>query len=86
MLIIDYLLKIKQTTPLKGMSDAQKRHEELEGAFVVSDDRFVGKHLMVIDDLFRSGETLNAVSNALIFGGKVDKLTTITATITRSRR
>lgn len=84
--VTDYLLKIKQTTPLKGMSDAQKRHEELEGAFAVADDRFTGKHLLLIDDLFRSGETLNAVSNVLISGGKIAKISVITATITRSRR
>jgi len=82
----DYLQKIKQTTPLKGMSDKQKRHEELEGAFRVTDDRFAGKHVLLVDDLFRSGETLNAVSAALLSGGKVAKISVVTATITRSRR
>ncbi|NJL53901.1 ComF family protein [bacterium] len=82
----DYLLKTKQTTPLKGMNDKQKRREELEGAFRVADERFAGKHVVLVDDLFRSGETLNAVSAVLISGGKVGKVSVVTATITRSRR
>jgi predicted amidophosphoribosyltransferase len=82
----NYLLKIKQTTPLKGMNDRQKRHEELEGAFKVADNRFAGKHVLLVDDLFRSGETLNAVSATLISAGKVAKVSAVTATITRSRR
>jgi len=83
---IDYLLKTKQTTPIKGMSDKQKRHEELEGAFRIADERYAGRHVILIDDLFRSGETLNAVSTVLLSQGKVGKVSVVAVTVARSKR
>lgn len=83
---MDYLLKTKQTTPLKSLSDKQKRHDELAGAFKVADERYATRHIVLVDDLFRSGETLNAVATALLSQGKVGKVSVVTATITRSRR
>lgn len=82
----DYLLKIKQTRPLKGMTDKRLRREELQGAFAVLDQRFAGKHILLFDDLFRSGETLKAVTVALLFEGNAARVSVVTATSTRSNR
>jgi len=82
----NYLIKTKRTTPLKDISDKQKRHEDLKGAFKVADGRFVGAHVLLFDDLIRSGETLNAISTTLISQGKVAKVSVVTATITRIKR
>jgi len=82
----DYLLKIKQTRPLKGMTDKRLRREELQGAFAVLDQRLAGKHILLFDDLFRSGETLKAVTVALLFEGNAARVSVVTATSTRSNR
>jgi predicted amidophosphoribosyltransferase len=82
----DYLRKTKPTTPLKDMSDKRKRHGELEGAFTIEDERYKGQHMLIFDDLFRSGETLTAICAVLISQGKVGKISVIAATFTRSKR
>jgi competence protein ComFC len=82
----DYLLKIKQTSALKSITDKRQRHAELEGAFAVADNRYERQHVLVFDDLFRSGETLSAVCSVLIGQGKIGIVSVVTATITRSKR
>ena len=82
----DYLLKTKQTMPLKGVADKHTRRDELEGAFGVTDQHFADMHVLLFDDLFRSGETLKAVTIALLFLGNVAKVSVVTATSTRSNR
>jgi predicted amidophosphoribosyltransferase len=82
----DFLLKAKQTKPLKGMTDKRLRRKELEDAFAVMDQRFANAHVLLFDDLFRSGETLKAVTVALLFLGHVAKVSVVAATSTRSNR
>ena len=83
---VDYILKTRETIPLKGIDDQQRRHEALQDAFRVADERFAGAHVLLVDDLFRSGETLDAVAAILVSQGKVGKVSVVTATMTRSRR
>ena len=82
----DFLLKAKQTMPLKSMTDKRQRREELDGAFAVSDQRFAGMHVLLFDDLYRSGETLKSVTVALLFLGNAAEVSVVTATSTRSNR
>jgi competence protein ComFC len=82
----DFLLKAKQTKPLKGMTDKRLRRGELEGAFAVMDQRFADMHVLLFDDLYRSGETLKAVTVALLFLGHAARVSVVTATSTRSNR
>lgn len=81
----DYLLKTRPTPALKNMEDGRERREELDGAFAVADRRFKDAHVLLLDDLFRSGETLKAVTAALLFAGKVGNVSVVTATYTRSK-
>ena len=82
----NYIIKTKNTKPLKDMDDNQKRHEELKDAFKIADERYKGCHVLLFDDLFRSGETLNAISAVLISQGEVNKVSVLTATMTRAKR
>jgi predicted amidophosphoribosyltransferase len=82
----DYLMKTKQTLPLKSVADKRTRRDELDGAFAVVDQRFAGIHVLLFDDLFRSGETLKAVTVALLFQGNTVRVSVVTATSTRSNR
>ena len=82
----DYLLKVKHTAPLKNMDDKRERREELEGAFAVADQRFAGMHLLLVDDLYRSGETLKAVTATLLFDGKAGNVSVVALTWTRTKK
>ncbi len=80
----DYIQKIKETTPLKNIDDKITRHKELEGAFMVKDKRFKDKHVILFDDLFDYGETLESISTVLKTHGKIGKLSVLAVTKTRS--
>jgi len=82
----DYLLKVKQTMPLKSIAGKRTRRGELANAFAVADQRFANLHVLLFDDLFRSGETFKAVTAALLFLGKVAQVSVVAATSTRSNR
>jgi competence protein ComFC len=82
----DYVLKVKQTPPLKNIDDAVVRHEQLAGAFRVADERYAGQSILLFDDLYRSGETLAEVCRTLAREGSVGRIYVLTLTRTRSRR
>jgi competence protein ComFC len=82
----DFLLKVKKTMPLKTITTKRARRGELEDAFAVLDQRFANMHILLFDDLFRSGETLKAVTVALLFLGNAAKVSVVAATSTRSSR
>ena len=82
----DFLLKVRKTMPLKSITAKRQRRLELEEAFAVQDQRFANTHILLFDDLFRSGETLKAVTVALLFLGNAAKVSVVTATSTRSNR
>jgi predicted amidophosphoribosyltransferase len=82
----DYIIKTRQTTALKNMTNKRRRRGELEGAFAVADQRFADMHVLLFDDLFRSGETLKAVTVALLFAGEAAMVSVLAATGTRSNR
>jgi predicted amidophosphoribosyltransferase len=63
------LSKIKKTPQLKDMVDYDKRIEALEGAFSVSKAHAMGKRLLLFDDLYGSGATVSAITEALKAGG-----------------
>jgi competence protein ComFC len=75
----DYLLKARVTLPLKSVIGKHSRR-------MVLDQRFADMHVLLFDDLFRSGETLKAVTAALLFEGNAARVSVITATSTRSNR
>jgi predicted amidophosphoribosyltransferase len=63
-----------------------RRKQELQGAFAVKDRSLAGKSVLVFDDLYRSGETLRAVTTALHTNGKVARVYVLTITKTRTKR
>ena len=82
----DYLFKSRETQALKGIADKRRRRQELDDAFAVRDKRFAGQHVVLFDDLFRSGETLKAATAALLFLGNSSMVSVVAATSTRSNR
>lgn len=62
------LQRIRYTQPQVGL-DAQRRRENVAGAFACADDSFAGKRVLLIDDVFTTGSTLRACGEALKASG-----------------
>lgn len=81
----DYLIKIKETPELKNVYDFQKRLEILTDAFATKDASLKGRNVLLLDDLYRSGATLNAITRVLYEKGMVGKVYVLALTKTRSK-
>jgi len=82
----DAVVKVKDTPELKDVFDFEKRLAILKDAFEIRNPAIAGRRVMLFDDLYRSGATLNAVSGLLRREGKVKNVYALTLTMTRSIR
>ena len=71
--------------PLKGIQDVEERRAALKGRFLARADRVAGRTLLLVDDLYRSGSTAEAVTLVLLAGGS-QGVYLLTMTKTRSHR
>ena len=67
----DCLVKVKETPQLKNVQDFPTRAKILESAFTVSSEKTRRKNVLVFDDLYQSGATLNAIVGILNSAGLV---------------
>ncbi|MUJ39700.1 ComF family protein [Aliivibrio fischeri] len=81
----NYVVKVKDTGQLKTIDNAQERSNLLNNAFTVSDS-YKHKKVLIIDDLFRSGSTLNELTKTMYNSGKVNNVYVVTLTKTRVHR
>lgn len=77
------LRKTRETPGLKDIHEPEKRRELLDGAFAVDDVEMRNKCVLLVDDLYRSGATANAVTVALL-GAGASPVYLLVATRTRS--
>lgn len=80
------LKKVKSTREIKGINDIHERQKLLEDAFDIEAKIYKKKNILVIDDLYRSGTTLKAITSVLKNKGKAKNVIVITITKTRSNR
>lgn len=80
------LKKTRTTTPQKSIININQRKEELKGAFNIANNSLSGKNVLLFDDLYRSGETLNAVCDIINKQGKAANVYVLTITKTRKNR
>ncbi len=82
-----FIQKIKDTRQLKEIDDINQRQEMIKGAFSITDiNKYRGKKVLIIDDLFRSGTTLNEISDVLYSQANVNNVYVVTLTKTRSKK
>lgn len=69
--LLDVLTRVK-ATPSQGRLTRKEREENMKGAFAVRDvSRIQGKTVLLIDDVFTTGATLNACAQALYGAGAI---------------
>lgn len=83
-LLSDCINKIKDTPELKDVYDYEERTKLLEGAYSIAPDSMEGKNILLFDDLYRSGATLNAITSILYSTGKAANVYVLALTRTRS--
>ncbi|MBN1795046.1 MAG: ComF family protein [Sedimentisphaerales bacterium] len=79
----DCVVKIKDTPQIKSVYECDKRLKILKDAYSVLTTEVAGKKVLVVDDLYRSGATLKAVTQALKSEGKVSDIYVLVFSRTR---
>lgn len=86
--LTDYLLRVKNTRPLYNLNQ-KERQQALDGVFAlreesVDTDEIAGSNILLLDDIFTTGTTVNEASLLLNEEGRVEHiyvLTLATATL-----
>lgn len=84
--VVDCVTTTRTTTQLKGITDPEKRKELVEGLYSVDPRHTAGYKILLFDDLFRSGTTLNAIAEVLLTQGQAASVCALTITKTRRNR
>ena len=86
--LVGYLEKESSDTELKSVADPEQRVKLLKGVIRIAgeDGKLLGKTVLLVDDLFRSGATLNACCRILKEKAGVASVSVLTMTKTRSNR
>ena len=81
-----FVIKTKDTSELKSIEDPSERKEILSNAFSVKDLKYKNAKVLLFDDLFRSGSTLQEITKVLYNNAKVGNVYVVTLTKTRTKR
>jgi len=84
--MVECITTTRGATQLKGVLDPDKRNELLAGLHAVDPAHTAGKNVLLFDDLFRSGATMNAITELLTTAGKAASVRALTITRTRSNQ
>jgi competence protein ComFC len=80
------LVKVKDTPELKSIYVYKERRAQLQGAYEVATAKTRGQRVLLIDDLYRSGATLETATTFLLKEGEAHSVLALTFTRTRSNR
>lgn len=84
--VLNCIRTTRSTTQLKGITDPEERRKLLDGLYAVDAAHTAGKNVLLFDDLFRSGATMNAITDVLLNQGGVASVSVLTITKTRSNQ
>jgi competence protein ComFC len=84
--VADCITTTRPAMALKGVLDPDKRKGLLDGLHAVDAAQTRGKQILLFDDLFRSGATMNAITDLLTTTGKAAAVRALTITRTRSNQ
>lgn len=78
------IVKIRHTPELKNIYDFDERYRLLREAFMIDSSWTGERNILLFDDLYRSGATMNAITEALYGEGFANNVFALTITRTRS--
>lgn len=85
--LVGFLDKKAGGAELKNVDDPAERAKLLEEAITITGDRDIsGKRVLLLDDLYRSGVTLNTCCSILYTGANVAEICVLTMTKIRTKR
>ena len=82
----DLVTRTRAVPELKGIFEYDDRMKALDGAHAVASGAVRGRRVLLFDDLYRSGATMNAVADTLYAQGGAADVLALTITATRSHR
>lgn len=80
------LRKVKETPELKSLTELEDRKEALKGAFVASPTSVKGRAVLLFDDLYRSGASMQEATRTLLESGGAAAVYALALTRTRKNR
>lgn len=84
--LIDCVRKTRDAPQLKNVYDLDERLSLLDGLHAVDASAASGRRVLLFDDLYRSGATMNSITTLLYDQGKASDVFALTITRTRSHR
>lgn len=84
--VVECVTTTRPATQLKGVMDKAKREELLVDLHAVDATYTRGKNILLFDDLYRSGSTMNAITNVLNTSGQAASVRVLAITHTRSNQ
>jgi competence protein ComFC len=84
--VIECVTPTRATSQLKDVSDPEQRKALIDGLYAVDAAHTQGKIILLFDDLYRSGTTLNAIAGILYEEGGAAEVLALTLTCTRSNK
>ena len=82
----DSITRTRAVPAIKNIQDYDERVSLLQDAHRVDPTKIAGKRVLLFDDVYRSGATMNSVSRALYLQGRVKGVYRFAITRTRSNR
>lgn len=78
--------KVRNTSALKSVADPEVRRALLSNAFRVDRRQVEGRAVLLVDDVYRSGATLESAAKAIVEQGRPQALYVLAMTRTRVHR
>jgi predicted amidophosphoribosyltransferase len=84
--VVNAVSRKRGVPQLKNVFDLDERARLLEGLHTIDPAAVTGKRVLLFDDLFRSGATMNAIATAMVEEGRTADVFALTLTRTRSNQ
>jgi competence protein ComFC len=78
--------RTRDTPQLKDVVDYNERSRLLDGLHEVDREKVKGRRVLLFDDLFRSGATMNSIAGVMQDSGQAAEVFAMTVTRTRSHQ